>query len=155
MATGQPSRSAVATTVSRAASSCWKPSDDRRARLDDAGLFRGDQLDPVAEIGLVVQRDRHDQADGGFLDHIGGVEPAAKAHLDNGRVGRLFGKQQEHDRRQDFEHGDRPTVIGRRHPADGIDKGRIVDQFPWCALVSDPVALVPVHQVRRRVHMRA
>ena len=37
---------------------------DRAAGLDDAGLFGGDQLDAVAEIGLVVERNRHDQRNG-------------------------------------------------------------------------------------------
>ena len=84
----------------------------RAAALHDAGLFGGDQFDAVAEIGLMVERDRHDDGDGRRLDDIGRIEAAAEADLDDGDIGRMFGKEQEGDGRQDLENGDLLPGIG-------------------------------------------
>src|ERR1700689_1487936 len=51
----------------------------RHAALEDAGFFGGDLFDAVAEEFAVIDRYRRDDAGERALDHIGGIEPAAKS----------------------------------------------------------------------------
>jgi hypothetical protein len=124
--------------------------DHRAAGLDDARFLGGDEFDAVAEIGLVVERHRHDQRDSRVGDDVGRIETAAQPHLDDRRVGRLLGKQDEGDGGEDFEDGDRLAAIGLRHPRDGFRQQRIIDELA-AALGAQPVAFVPVDQMRRGV----
>jgi len=103
--------------------------DDRAARLDNARLFRRNQLDTIAEIGLMVERHRHDQRDGRVGNDVGRVETTAEAHLDDCRIGRLLGKQDEGDRGKDFEDGDRLAAIGLGDARNGFRQQRIVDEL--------------------------
>ena len=124
---------------------------DRAAALHDAGLFSRDQFDAIAEIGLVVERNRHDHRDRRLLDDIGGIEPAAEPDLENHGIGRLFGKEHEGHRRQDLEDGDLLSGIGRRHPPQGIGEHLVGDDPGGPCPRSDAIALVPVNQMRRGV----
>ncbi|MNV32643.1 hypothetical protein D3C71_1239850 [compost metagenome] len=51
--------------------------DDGRTLFHDAGLFGGYQLHAVTEIGLMIERDRHDDGDGWVVDYIGCIESTA------------------------------------------------------------------------------
>ena len=48
----------------------------------------------------------------GSVDDVGRVEAAAEADLDDRRIGRMLGEQQEGHGRQDLEDGDRLAAIG-------------------------------------------
>ena len=50
---------------------------DRTALLDDARLFGSDQFYPVTEIGFMIHRDRHDQGNGWFCNHVGCIKTPA------------------------------------------------------------------------------
>ena len=101
--------------------------DDGAAALHDPGLLCGDQFDPIAEIGLVIHRYGHDHRYCRFPDDVGGVEAAAEADLDDGRIGRMLGKQHEGDGGEDFEDGDRLAVIGLGHACDRLGEDLVVD----------------------------
>ena len=60
------------------------PDDDRNARLGDAGLLEGDRRQRVAEMTLVIERDRGDRCYVGVSD-VGGIEPAAEPDFDDRR----------------------------------------------------------------------
>ena len=126
----------------------------RAARLEDTGFLGRDQLDPVAEIGFMVERDRHDDRDSGPPDDIGGIETPAQSHLDDGGVGRMLRKQHEADRRQDLEDRDRLALIGVGHASDRVSEHRVLHQ-PAAAGRAQPVAFVPVDEMRRGVHVNA
>jgi hypothetical protein len=75
------SRSAVAISTSSAMS--FPAADhDGRPRLMMPAFSAAISSSGIAEIGLVVDRDRHDHRDGGLVDDVGGVEAPAKADLD-------------------------------------------------------------------------
>ena len=122
--------------------------DDRPARLDDAGLLGGDQLDPVAEKRLVVDRDRHDQRHGRIVDDVGGVEAAAEPDLDDRGIGRMLRKQHEGHRGEYLEDGDRLAAIGLGDARHRFGKHPVLDQ-PAAARRGQAIALMPVDQVRR------
>ena len=64
-------------------------------RLDDAGLLKGNLLQGAAQNGGVVQRDGHDGRHLWHVDDVGGVEPAAHAHLQHHDVALPPGKPVE------------------------------------------------------------
>ncbi|SPU67707.1 Uncharacterised protein [Brucella neotomae] len=65
--------------------------DDHRAvLLDDARLFGCDQFCRIAEIGLMIDRNRHDERDRRLGNDIGGVETPAKADFHDDRIGGMF-----------------------------------------------------------------
>ena len=64
-----------------------RPDHGRHAGLQDAGLLERDAGQRVAEIALMVHRDRRDQAQAGSLDDVGGVQPAAQPGLEQHPVG--------------------------------------------------------------------
>ena len=113
------------------------------ARLDDARLFGGNGRKRVAQDGGVIQADGGDGADGG-RDHIGGIQPSADAHLDDGVVHLLLGEIQKRQRRAQLKgrgidalHDQR---LGRGRQAVGepdqhiIGHGRAVDAHPVVVL---------------------
>jgi hypothetical protein len=63
--------------------------DHRHAGLDDAGFFRRDFFQRVAEPLLVVERDVGDDA-GQRRDDVGRVEPSAEAGFPDHQVAFLF-----------------------------------------------------------------
>ena len=56
--------------------------DDRDARLDDAGLFRGDFLNRVTEPVAMVESDLRNDAERRIAD-VRRVEPSAQSALEN------------------------------------------------------------------------
>ena len=124
--------------------------NDRDPRLDDASLLGRYQLDAIAEIGFVVERDRHDQRHDRPRDDVGRVETAAEPDLDDRQLCRVLRKQHEHDRRQDLEDRDRLTAIGLRDAKDCIGEHGVVDELASAGR-AEPVALVPADQMRRGV----
>ena len=56
--------------------------DDGHGRLDDAGLFRGDFLERMAEEIFVVEVDAGDYGDHGS-QNVRGVQATAETHLEN------------------------------------------------------------------------
>ncbi len=64
------------------------------AWLDDAGLFRGDFLEGMAEEIFVIESDLGNDGNFGNQD-VGGIEPAAEADLKDGDVRFLAGEKIE------------------------------------------------------------
>ena len=62
--------------------------DARNIGLEDTGLFPGDLGERGAEILLVVIVDGRDHRQARGVHHIGGIEPAAEAGLENEVIGR-------------------------------------------------------------------
>src|SRR5690606_28228778 len=85
--------------------------DDRTILLDDTGLFGGDKLHAVTEIGLMVDGYRHDERHGGIGNDIGGVETPAETDFHNDDIRRMFGKEHEGHSRQDFKNSNVLAVI--------------------------------------------
>src|SRR5436190_145359 len=69
--------------------------DPRYERLQYAGFLTCDLGQRVAQILLVIIVDGGDDADRGLQDHIGGIEPAAKAHFEDEIVRRRACKGEE------------------------------------------------------------
>ncbi|MCY1241518.1 hypothetical protein D9M72_544240 [compost metagenome] len=67
----------------------------------------------------------------------------------------MFGKKHEGDGGQDFKYGDLLAAIGLRHATNRIGQHRIADELALAALDAEPVALVPVDQMRRGVDVDA
>ena len=65
---------------------------------------------------------------GRLVDDVGGVEAAAEPDLDDRRIGRMLGKQQEGHGGQDLEDGDRLAAIGLGDARDGFGQHLVVDQ---------------------------
>ena len=66
--------------------------DDGAARLDDARLFPGDPGQLRSQHFQVVVVDRGDDAHRRSGEDVGGVEPAAQAHLDDVEIRRGQGE---------------------------------------------------------------
>ena len=96
----------------------------------------------------MVERDRHDDGGGRPLDDVRGVEAAAEADLDDGHIGRMFGKEQEHHRCQDLEHGDGLAAIGVCHPLDRVGED-VIRHEASAARRRHAIALGPVDEMRR------
>ena len=71
---------------------------------NDGGLLRGDLLDGVAEVGLMVEVDAADDFHGGTA-HGGRVEPPTHADLEHRHLDALAGEVIEGERGQRLEHG--------------------------------------------------
>ena len=127
--------------------------DERHAGLDDPRLFRGDEFDPIAEEGLVVERHRRDDRNGRAFQDIGRVETPAKTNLDHRDIGRVFRKQEKGHRGQHFEDGDRIVAIGSRGPDHRIGQDVVGDKAARFAEAAQPVALMPRDQMGRGVNM--
>ncbi len=78
----------------------------RPAALQDAGLFRRDQGQRVAQILLVVVVDGGNHRDSRVGDDIGCVQPAAQSNLQQEIVGRNAAEGEKGCRRCDLEKGD-------------------------------------------------
>ena len=76
--------------------------DDRDAAPDDAGFFRGDRRQRVAEILLVIEIDRGDGRRNGLHD-VRRVEASAKTHLEHRDVHARAPEELEGDCRGHFE----------------------------------------------------
>jgi hypothetical protein len=70
-------------------------SEERHAGFGDAGLFPRDRLDARAQKGLMIEPELGDAADQRPLDHVGGVEPATEADLDDAGIGRVPAESEE------------------------------------------------------------
>ena len=91
--------------------------DDGMATFHDPGLLGGDQLDPVTQIRLVVERDRHDDRNSRMVDDVGRVETTAETDLDDRHVGGLLGKEKEGGQAvRILEDGDLLSAIGIGDP---------------------------------------
>ena len=103
---------------SRAAASARQAADHQRhAGLGDAGLLERDLRQRVAEMALVIERDRRDRGDR-RRQHVGGVEAAAEADLDDRDVDRGAPEDLERDRGRHFEEG-------RRAPSSAPSRDRV------------------------------
>jgi len=123
--------------------------DDGGTGLHDACLFGGDQLHPITKIGLMIQRNRHDDGDGRIVDHIGRIETPTQTNLHDGCIGGLFRKKHEHRGSQDFENRDRLACIGSFNTAQRIRKDSILDITAHFPVNADTITFVPVHQMWR------
>jgi hypothetical protein len=104
----------------------------------------------IAEELHVIERDRHDDGGQRRRDHVGGVEFAAKAGLQQQDVGLHAREDEEGGDRRDLEEGDRIAAIGALAFFDQIDQRLLFDQR-----AGDADALMEAHQVRRGIDMHA
>ncbi len=96
----------------------------------------------------MVKVHRRDHRQGRRIDHVGGIEPAAQADLENEEVRRHFGEGEDRRRRRCLEMRDLPVADRLERPVQPGDQARIVHQFP-----RQPDALVEAHQMRRGKHV--
>ena len=95
-----------------------------------------------------------DDGGGGRVDHVGGVDPAAEADLEEEHVGGRLGEQQQGRRGGDLEEGDRVAAVGRLAAREGV--GQAVLRHELAAPDgAEPDALVEAHEMRRGVDVDA
>ncbi len=135
--------------TSRGPSSCG-PTDDRHARLDDAGFLRGDIGDGHAQKFLMIETDRRDDTHTRPRNHIGCVILTTQPDFQDERVTRVSREGKQRRRGRDLEKGDRRTDI---HPLAFVEHCRqliLFDQFS-----GEPDAFVKAHEMRRDIRMYA
>jgi hypothetical protein len=79
--------------------------------LQDAGLLEGDLGQGLAQILLMVDRDRGDHRQRRAVDHVGGVQAAAEADLQQGVIRLGAGEGHIGGDGGDFEKGDRLVAV--------------------------------------------
>ena len=126
----------------------------RHAALEDAGFFRGDLLDGIAEEIAMIDRHRRDDAHKRPLDHIGGVEPAAEPDFEKQDVGRVAREQQKRRRGLDLEYRDRRVAVPGFAFGQRLGQRGIVDELA-AAVAADAEALVETDQIGRGIDMHA
>ena len=99
----------------------------------------------------MIEGDRGDNRGHRLLEDVGRVEAAAEADLDQRRIRGMTGEKQKGDCGEDFEDGDRCAGVGLGRPSDGIGQRAVVDELAGGILATEPVALVPGHEMRRGV----
>ena len=124
----------------------------RRAVLDDPGLHRRDVEQRVAEVALVVHRDRRDDRDLAVRD-VGRVPQTAHADLDHRDVHRCVRERRERHHREDLEERQLRLALRRGALVDQVDVRRHVLPHLDEPLVADRLAvdddpLVHARQVR-------
>ncbi len=102
--------------------------DGGAALLQDAGLGDRDLGERVAQELHVIERDRHD--DGGLRrrDHVGGVELAAEAGLQQQDVGGHAREGEEGGDGGDLEERDRIAAVGALAFLDQLDQRLLFDR---------------------------
>jgi hypothetical protein len=94
-------------------------SDDQRdTALGDAGFLERNGRQRIAEMLLVVHGDRGDRGDR-RRQHVGGVEPAAQSHFDDGGLHAATLEDLERHGRRHLEEGRRRLEDARRLQAVG------------------------------------
>ncbi len=68
--------------------------DGRYARFQDAGFFRGDFAERVAQKDLMIEVDGRDHGERGVYD-VSGIQPAAQPHFEHCGFHALAGEQQK------------------------------------------------------------
>ncbi len=116
------------------------------AAFDDARLFARDFGQGITQKLGVVDGDRRDHGQRRFVHHVGCVHLAAKADLEQGVIGRCFGKTQQGSSGGDFEIGDRIAVVGAIAAVQQIGQRGFGDMF---ARQRD--AFVKARQMRRDI----
>ena len=101
----------------------------------------------------MVERDRRQDGGQRLVDHVGRVQPAAKAGLKQHNVGRVLGERQEGRRRRDLEEGDRLAGVRGFGPAQDIHQMPLADGT-GAARTRQHDALVEAAQVGRNKAVR-
>ncbi len=94
---------------------------DVGARFDDARLLAGHVAAPVPRQVGVVLADVGDDRDVA-VDHVGRVEQAEQAHLDDGHIDGDLGEPGERRRGEQLE-------VGRLHPRERTERGDLADDL--------------------------
>src|SRR6185503_21335018 len=102
--------------------------DGGAALLQDAGLGGRDLGERIAEELHVIERDRHYDGGQRRRDHVGGVELAAEAGLQQQNVGLHARKREEGGDRGDLEKGDGVAAVGALAFLDQLDQRLLLDQ---------------------------
>ncbi len=97
----------------------------------------------------MIEPELSDAADCRRRDHVGGVEPAAKADLDDCRVGGLADESEQRRSRGDLEEAGIDAARCIQHLGEQLRQRNVLDQRAGKA---DP--LVEAHQMRARINMR-
>jgi hypothetical protein len=129
--------------------------DGRYAGLQDAGLFAGDGNKRGAELVLMVERDGRDDRERRPRDHVGGIEAAAEAHLQDRCIGRSLGEGQQGRGRRDLEEGDGVAGIGTLRARQHVGKLGLADGVSLAVGAGQLDALAEAHQMRRGVDVHA
>lgn len=127
----------------------------RAARLDDAGLFKRDLLERVAEHCRVVERNGGDRRRLRRVDHICRVHPAAETDLQYDKIAAAPREPVERQRRDELEFRDGlPCGLelfgGWQHALYSLDQLRLWDHFPI-----DAKPLAEIQYIRRGIKARA
>ncbi len=80
--------------------------DARHAALDDPGLFASDLGQGLAQILLMIQRNRRDERQRGAFNDVGRIQPPAQPDLKQGVIRGCPGKGQQRGTGRDLEIGD-------------------------------------------------
>ena len=127
--------------------------DHRAPGADDARLLARDLAQGVSQEPLVVEGDVGDDGDAG-LDHVGGVQPAAHAHLEHREVHCALGEVVEGHSGQHLEKAGMPGQVAARHQLGGHALHALVQGGELGVADGLPVHLQPLVdllQVRRSV----
>ena len=125
-------------------------SDHRRdARLDDTGFLARYGFERIAQVLAVFQSDVGDDAQD-RCDHVGRIETAAQAGLDDGYVHGLFRKESERHSGRDFEER-RFVLLEETVPAIDEILDKILRDHPESIAFHDLHPLAEIHQMGRRV----
>src|SRR5690606_35231433 len=127
----------------------------RHARFHDASLLRRYQLDPVTQIGLMIERNRHHDASRRPGDDICRVKPASQPNLDDGNISGMLGKQDEGCSGQYLENRDGFVSISVGHATQRFSEDSVINKLAAATLHADAVTFVPMNQMRRCVYMNA
>ena len=96
----------------------------------------------------MVHADRRQHGARDLIDHVGRIEPAAKADFEQNDIGRMLREQQEGRDGLDLEEGDRRASIDPLAFQQRGDQFVIIDQDA-AADLAEPIALVDTHQPGR------
>ena len=118
--------------------------DDGPSRPDDPGLLPGDLGELRTQELQVVVVDGGDHRHRRRLEDVGGVEPAAQAHLDDAQVGRRAREGGQRQDGGDLEEADRLACVGRLQLVGHGGQGLVADQ-----VAGQADAFGEAHQVRR------
>src|SRR5690606_34503051 len=119
-----------------------------------ARLFRSNQLNPIAEIGLMIESYRHDDADGWLRNDVGRVEASTKTYLNNRDICRMYGEEKAHDRVQEYVDSDHRADYVYGNAIYRVSENGVSYQLAT-ANCTEAIALVPIDQMRRGVDVTA
>ncbi len=128
---------------------------DGHAGTQNAGLLECDLCQRRSELLGVVERDRRDDRQLRPVDHVGRVEPAAEANLEQQHIGRILGEREKGRSRCDLELRDVVGTVRCLGADQHVDQLILGDGVRLATRIGQLDALMEAHQVRRGVDVHA